>query len=288
MRTSRQFAALLLFASAVTGFAESRDVLPLAVTNRFGDVFTNLAVAQALPDGLVLEHAAGQMKVKYDDLPPWVRKKYQALAVADAEQRQEQTKANAAFFAQQQKLQAEQAKINQARAQASDRPEKASASLKTKPAPAKPAQNFPDDTLKSADGSWTITFLMAGLRGADRTAIGDQTLLYGYPGENGFNLSIWMGEARTHESRGHEEVYQYREFWPLASKNAAIDAGSVLIENKGRFVKISYTTYGGTIPHVYYYFAFKEKWGYVHISKSKAEPSDRQLFADFESHLKYE
>ena len=56
------------------------DQLSLSVTNKYGDVLANPTVSQILGDGLVLQSGTMAMKVKYDDLPPDIRQKYQPLA----------------------------------------------------------------------------------------------------------------------------------------------------------------------------------------------------------------
>src|SRR5579862_6774745 len=73
--------------------------LSISVTNKHGDVFTNLVVAKIASDGLVLEHRAGQLKVKYADLPGDVRERYQPLAAAAENKEKKAAVANAAFAA---------------------------------------------------------------------------------------------------------------------------------------------------------------------------------------------
>src|SRR5258708_36960502 len=88
-----------------------REQLSISVTNRYGDIFTNLVVAKILRDGLVLEHKAGQLKVNFADLPPDVREKYQPLAVAAEDKEKKAAAANAAFVAAQRRRQAESARV---------------------------------------------------------------------------------------------------------------------------------------------------------------------------------
>ena len=82
------------------------DRLFLSITNKYGDVLANPTVAQILSDGLILERGTMEMKVKYQDLPPAIGKKYQALAAGIIQKEEKQDAANAAYFAYTQKLQA--------------------------------------------------------------------------------------------------------------------------------------------------------------------------------------
>lgn len=60
--------------------ATPKEVLSLAITNKYGDVLTNLTVAKVLPDGLLLEHPAGSTRAKWPDLPPEIRERYKTQA----------------------------------------------------------------------------------------------------------------------------------------------------------------------------------------------------------------
>src|SRR5262245_36086939 len=80
------------------------DRLFISVTNKFGDVFTNLTIAKILGDGLLLQHETGQFKVKFAELPNTVRRKYQPLAVAAAKKENDQAAANAAYAAREKQV----------------------------------------------------------------------------------------------------------------------------------------------------------------------------------------
>lgn len=76
-----------------------REVLCLSVTNKYGDVYTNLTVSKVTADGLLLDHKAGSTKVKFEDLPADLREKYQPLAASAALKDREAARANAAWVA---------------------------------------------------------------------------------------------------------------------------------------------------------------------------------------------
>ena len=95
---------------ATAGVPAVGDSLSLSLTNKFGDVLKNPTVTQILGDGLVLQSGTMAMKVKYADLPPGVRQKYQPLAAGVIQKAEKQDTANAAYFAYTQQVQAEQAR----------------------------------------------------------------------------------------------------------------------------------------------------------------------------------
>jgi len=67
---------------AAPGVPDVGDRLSLSATNKYGDVLTNPTVAQILGDGLILGRGTLVMMVKYDDLPPDIRQKYQPLVAS--------------------------------------------------------------------------------------------------------------------------------------------------------------------------------------------------------------
>src|ERR1035437_8065367 len=104
---------LLLAAGTVFAAPGIGDRVSISVTNKFGDVFTNLTVAQILRDGLLLEHKAGQVKVKFENLPPNVREEYQPLVTVAAERESAHDAANAAFAVRRELVQADQTNIQE-------------------------------------------------------------------------------------------------------------------------------------------------------------------------------
>lgn len=92
-----QLAALVFALGLASGFAQvpmitnkvDREKLELSITNKYGDVFTNLTVEKVLPDGLLLAHKAGSTKVKFEELPDPIRAKYQPMAREAAERERE-------------------------------------------------------------------------------------------------------------------------------------------------------------------------------------------------------
>ena len=243
-----------------------REQLSISVTNRHGDVFTNLVVAKILGDGLVLEHKAGELKVKYADLPLDVREKYEPLAVAAEKKEKKAAAANAAFVAVQRRTQVEQAQL---------RAEQEKQQLR------QPATSGGKLRIEIPKQGWGITLLNVGLRELGKQ-LTDAQFVYAATGQNGFNLSIFV-ETPANGGIGNSDVFNF--YWPRASRNPLIDEKSIKTETKGNFVKVSYTSLD--IPNVSYYFAFKGKWVDVHISKSPFAKEDEKLFANFEEMLSY-
>src|SRR4051812_38387554 len=96
----------LLFHSTASIGTGAGDKLSISVTNKLGDVFSNLSVANILPDGLLLENRSGQVKVKFGDLPAEVRAKYEPLAAAAKEKQLRAAQANASYLASQKEVEA--------------------------------------------------------------------------------------------------------------------------------------------------------------------------------------
>src|SRR5262245_18768471 len=95
------FGASLSLGKSASSAAEPtlNERLSISVTNKSGDVFTNLSVAKVLGDGLVLEHKSGQLKVKYEELPQDVREKFRPLAAAAQKKEIQDSEANATLVA---------------------------------------------------------------------------------------------------------------------------------------------------------------------------------------------
>jgi hypothetical protein len=259
---------MMNFATQVSFAADAAvgEHLSISVTNKSGDVFRDLVVAKILSDGLVLEHKAGQLKVKYADLPQDVREKYQPLAAAAQDKEQEKAAGNAAYVAAQQQAQAEQAKLKALRE-------------KQQPAQQPPAAGkLRIDVYKQG---WGVTVLNPGLREVGRHLSDDQ-FVYQAIGPNGFNLSIFV-EKPAGEGTGNNDVFNF--YWPKESRNPMIDEKSIKTETLRNFVKVSYTAL--QIPNVNYYFAFNGRWVDVHISKARFTKADEKFFADFEDALSY-
>jgi hypothetical protein len=245
---------------------ESKERLSISVTNKYGDVFTNLAVAKVLSDGLVLEHKAGQLKVNYADLPQAVREKYQPMAVAAENKDEKAAAANAAYVASQRRAQSQQAKLRAARKNQETTQE---------PAPTGKLR------IEIPEQGWGITVLSPGLRELGKQS-NDAQFIYRAVGRNGFNLSVFVERPGRGGSQ-NRDVFNF--YWAKASRNPLIDEKSVKAEMKEGFVKVSYTTLD--MPNANYYFAYKDKWVDVHISKSVPTKGDEALFADFEQALSY-
>jgi hypothetical protein len=245
--------------------APLREHLSISVTNKYGDVFTNLVVAKIANDGLVLEHKAGQLKVKYADLPENVREKYQPLAAA-AENKERKDAAANAVFAAVQRREAEQVRLRSSQDRQRPRPEPAT---------------LGNLRIEIPKQGWGITVLNTGLRESGQQLNAAQ-FAYEAVGRNGFNLSIFV-EKPANGGSGNADVFNF--YWPKASRNPMIDERSIRTETKANFVKVSYTSL--SIPNVNYYFAFKGKWVDVHISKAPFTKEDETLFTAFEEVLTY-
>lgn len=267
--------AAILFAAVLSGtmprcsLAEPHpgEQLSISVTNRDGDVFTNLVVSKILGDGLVLEHKAGQLKVRYAELPQEIREKYRPLAVAAETKEKQDAAANAAYVATQRRAQVEQAKLRAMR--------------EIQPARQQPV-SMSKLRIEILNQGWGITVLSPGLRELGRQVNAAQ-FVYRAIAQNGFNLSVFVETPETGHGMTHSDVFNF--YWPKASRNPLIDERSIKTETTAEFVKVSYTSLD--IPNVNYYFAYKGKWVDVHISKSPARKDDEKLFSDFEQTLSY-
>jgi hypothetical protein len=244
-----------------------REPLSISVTNKYGDVFTNLVVAKILSDGLVLEHKAGQLKVKYADLPQDLRQKYQQLGAVAEDKEKQDAAGNAAYVAIQRQAQAEQARLK---------------ALREQQPPAQQPAAIGKSKIEIFKQGWAITVLNPGLKELGKH-LSDAQFAYQAIGPNGFNLSIWV-ETPAGGGMANNDVFNY--YWAKAGRNPLINEKSIKTQVLGKFVKVSYTSLN--IPNVNYYFAFKGRWVDVHISKSRFTKGDEKFFADFEEVLSYE
>jgi hypothetical protein len=261
-------AACLLACPLVNFRAIAGDRLSICVTNKSGDVFTNLTVGKVLGDGMLLENSAGQFKVKFTELPAEVREKYQGLAAAAARRERSEAEANARFVARQQSLQAGQ-----------DRGRITVNARERGPASAGSTNRY----LKIAipGQGWSIGILDFGFGRLNGESNPGQFVCRG-TAENGLNLSIYVETPPGSGTRA-EDVCNY--YWPKASRNPLIEPGSVKMEKLADFVKVTYVTAG--MPNVNYYFAYQGKWVDVHISNLVNAKSASRMFAEFESRLAY-
>ena len=258
------FSTLVLCATPDASAAPG-ERLSISITNKFGDVFTNLTVVRVLGDGLLLEHKAGQLKVKFEELPKQVRAKYQGQA-ADAVKKDEQrAKANAAFLA------------HQSEAVADD---KSASNQQQRSAPGDTA----DWKIEVPGQDWKIVIMNPGLKAMYTQSSDDEFACRALPGQNGCNLSIFVGKAPTEDSVTNDDVFRY--YWSRAVRNPLLERSTVKVERKAKFVKVSYMTVD--VQNVNFYFAYKDRWIDVHLSKSPFTEADEKLFADFEERLSWE
>jgi len=272
-RTFAFFTAIVIsFLASAAAFSAPGvgDKLSISVTNKFGDVFTHLTVAQILGDGLVLENASGQIKVTYADLPPAIRQKYQPLASGIVKKEQTKGALTVAYLAHAQELQAEQSQL-QAAQQAKEQAEAiASGELVQCLRIGVPNQD------------WAITMMNPGLKTLEQHVNGDLFTVRGLPGTNGFNLSLFV-EPAAGDGTNHTDAFNY--YWSQMANGSLMDTNSIWIRKKEKFVIVGYTVQGQ--PNVNYYFAFQGRWVDVHISKWPFEAADERLFTEFEEHLAY-
>jgi len=250
------------------------DQLSLSITNKYGDVLTNPSVTQILGDGLVLQRGTMVMKVKYEDLPPDVRQKYQPLATDVIKKEEKQGTATAAYVAYTRQLQAEQAQHlavqeQQINEQAKEQPKNRAADGTKYLSIPIPNQNWKLIVADLGFGDWT------------KKEDNNQFVLHSQPGP-GFNLVLFV-ETPTNKVPGNDPVYNF--YWLGMAQNSLIDAQSVKVERNDQFIKVSYTAQGQ--PNVNYFFAYQGKWVDVHLSKGAPGPEDDKLFARFDSALSY-
>lgn len=251
------------------------DRLSLSLTNKFGDVLANPAVAQILSDGLVLQRGTTAMKVKYEDLPPDISKKYQPMAAGLLKKEEKQGAANAAYFAytgqiqaeQSQQLAAQQAEQNE---QAADRADVPSSDSLKYLALVIPNQN------------WKLTILDLGFSKWAAENNTNQFVLRGLPGPNGFNLALFV-DRPANDIPGNDPAYNF--YWLNMGNTSLIDAESVKVQRRDNFIKVSYTAQNQLQAN--YFFAYQGRWVDLHLWKSPSEPGDEKWFAAFDNALAY-
>jgi len=143
---------------------------------------------------------------------------------------------------------------------------------------------FPETTDMDIDvpnRGWKIHLLNPRLRGLQQQCESNR-FTCSSRADSGFNLSLFVekpGGAGTQ----HADVFDY--YWPKASKNPLIDEATVKVEKKDKFVKVTYSA--ARMRNVNYYFAFRDRWVDVHISKLPFAQEDEKLFAAFDKTLSY-
>jgi hypothetical protein len=250
------------------------DQLSLSITNKYGDVLDHPAVAQILGDGLIVQSGTMAMKVKYDDLPPDVRQKYQSLAAGVIQKEENQGAANAAYLAYTRQLQAEQtwhlaAQQAQIDELAKEKPQNQNGPLPVLSIPI-PNQN------------WKLTIANLGFSDWNKEQDTHQFKLRGLPGPSGFNI-VLLVEPPANNLPGNDPAYNF--YWSGMGQDSAIDAQSVKIEKRDKFTKVSYTAQGQ--PNVNYFFAYQGQWVDIHLSKGSSDPGDQKAFTEFDNDLAY-
>jgi hypothetical protein len=282
-RLRRVLSFTAIFSVVLANVSQARDtneVLAISVTNRFGDVFTNLTVVEALPDGLLVESRAGQMKLKYESLPKALQTKYRSLAETAASRDREEQKANAAFLAQQNRLHSEEVDARYLRLRAADSGPMPPGSHRL--APSGDPRGFSKAAFEVLNGG-KIYFLTAGTAGMKTMKNEEQVVGNAAAGLNGFGIQI-TSEPEQEAGGGHQSAFEH--FWSKRRESPGIDAASVRTEETHKFIKVSYTI-ATVLPNVAYYFSFKKQWVEVHTTKTRVMADDNRLFAEFERQLDY-
>jgi len=260
---------------AAPGVSGVGDRLSLSITNKFGDVLANPTVVQILGDGLILQRGTMEMKVKYEDLPPAIRNKYQPLAAGVIKKEEKEGAADAAYFAYTQQLQAEQAQHLAAQEQQEN--ERAKERTRNQPTAARKYLAIP-----IPNQNWKLTILDLGFSDWQKQESNGQFVLRGLPGPSGFNFILFV-EDPENNLPGNDPVYNF--FWLNMAHNSLIDAQSVRVERTDKFIKVAYTAQNQ--PNVNYFFAYQGKWVDAHLSKGSSDPGDDKLFSEFDNALSY-
>jgi hypothetical protein len=250
------------------------DRLSLSVTNKYGDVLANPAVAQILGDGLVLQSGTLAMKVKYEELPPDIRQKYQPLAAGLMQKEEKAGAANAAYLAYTRQLQAEQT-VHLAVQQAQEE-EQAKARPQNRNDP------LPLLDIPIPNQNWKLTIANLGFSDWNKDQDNNQFRLRGLPGPNGFNI-VLLVEPPANGLPGNDPVYNF--YWSTMGHDSAIDAQSVKVDRRDKFIKISYAAQGQ--PNENYFFAYQGQWVDIHLSKGSSDPGDQNMLAQFDNDLAY-
>ncbi len=250
------------------------DRLSLSITNKYGDVLANPAVAQILADGLVLQSGTMAMKVKYEDLSPDLRQKYQPLAAGVMQKEEKEDVAKAAYLAYTRQLQAEQS-VHLAVQQAQEEE-----LAKARPQNQNPTLPLLDIPIPNQN--WKLTIANLGFSDWNKDLDNNQLRLRGLPGPSGFNIVVLV-EPPANNLPGNDPAYNF--YWSSMGHDSAIDAQSVKVEKRDKFTKVAYTAQGQ--PNENYFFAYQGQWVDIHLSKGSSDPGDQNMLAQFDNDLAY-
>jgi hypothetical protein len=240
------------------------DRLFISVTNKFGDVFTNLTVAKILGDGLLFQHESGQLKVKFAELPTSVRRRYQPLAIEVVQKEKKEAVANASYAERENQIAQQQSREQAARTARSQR------------------ESLKNVLIEIPGQGWSVAILNAGQTEVSRHLV-ERQFIYEATSRQGFNVSIFV-EAPDGPGTRNEDVFNY--YWPKASRSPLIDPRTVKVDKSSdKFVKVSYLAV--KIPNVNYYFAYMGRWVDVHVSQMPIRKGDENVLVEFEESLSY-
>ena len=251
------------------------DRLSLSITNKYGDVLVNPTVIQILGDGLILGRGTLAMKVKYEDLPAGVRQKYQPLAAGVIKKEEKEGAANAAYVAYNQQLQTEQAQRLAAQEARENELAKERSGSQSTNAPRLLAIPIPNQ-------NWKIIIFDFGFGNWNKQEDNNQFVLRGDTGPGGFNLILFV-EPPANNLPGNDPVYYF--YWSNMAHDSLIDAQSVKVERRDKFIKVYYAAQGQ--PNVNYFFAYQGQWVDIHLAKASFAPGDEKLFGEFDDALAY-
>lgn len=144
-------------------------------------------------------------------------------------------------------------------------------------------------TMAIPDQGWAITFDAPPLRPVREADSNDHYMYYG--NANFFSVVINVDTPSCDGGESHENVLNC--FWPKASKDPLINQASVQKSCNSHYCKISYDLEnsfqdkGIRQRHVYYLFAYRNKWNNVHVSYANPTEADLKLLEKFEQSFSY-
>lgn len=144
-------------------------------------------------------------------------------------------------------------------------------------------------TLTIPDQGWAITFDAPPLRPVREADSNDHYMYYG--NANFFSVVINVDTPACDGGDSHENVLNC--FWPKASKEPLINQASVQKSCNSNYCKLSYELENSFQDksikqrHVYFLFAYRNKWNNVHISFVNPTEVDLKVLEKFEQSISY-
>lgn len=144
-------------------------------------------------------------------------------------------------------------------------------------------------TLPIPDQGWAITFDAPPLRPVREADSNDHYMYYG--NANFFSVVINVDTPACDGGESHENVLNC--FWPNAGKDPLINQASVQKSCNSHYCKLSYDLEnsfqdrGIRQRHIYFLFAYRNKWNKVHISFANPTEGDLRVLEAFEQSFSY-